>query len=107
MNSNPRSRQTGASMISMILTLLVILLAVYSSLNLLKNEKTTGPTSLNSSNIERSSANQNGSAAKSPYPFAAMNKAENCVKLSARIADAKNRGVDHFKLTEQHIKECR
>lgn len=103
MNSNPRSRQTGASMISMILTLLVILLAVYSSLNLLKNEKTTGSTS----NIERSSANQNGSAAKSPYPFAAMSKAENCVKLSARIADAKNRGLDHFKLTEQHIKECR
>jgi len=86
----------------MILMLLVILFIVYSTTDVFKNEKASG----SKNGAQQSSKNSRENAAKSMYPFSAMDKAKNCIQLSAKIADAKNRGVEHSKLSKQHAKEC-
>ena len=42
----------------------------------------------------------------SMYPFSAISKTKNCVKLSGQIAEANRQQKDSSKLRQQHAKEC-
>ncbi len=55
---------------------------------------------------KRTANSKNSGATSSMYPFSAISKTKNCVKLSGQIAEANRQQKDSSKLRQQHAKEC-